>query len=153
MIDHRKEFLMHTMIERLIECRKAAGLSQTELAEKLGLSRQTISKWETGSVIPAAENLSALAKLYNVSLDWLVNGVDFAKPQTRDEEAAKAEEPVQPRKSINGWRIASFVLAALLLAVVIFGIVRYQRTVDAASVTHVEQVENPESGGFDIIWN
>ena len=79
--------------------------------------------------------------------------LDFAKPQTRDEEAAKAEEPVQPRKSINGWRIASCVLAALLLAVVIFGIVRYQRTVDAASVTHVEQVENPESGGFDIIWN
>ena len=147
---------MHTMIERLIECRKAAGLSQTELAEKLGLSRQTIYKWETGTVIPAAENLSALAKLYHVSLDWLVNGVDFARPQTRDEEAAKAEEPAQsgnPRKSINGWRIASFVLAVLLLAVVIFGIVRYQRTVDAASVTHVEQVENPESGGFDIIWN
>ena len=146
---------MHTMIERLIECRKAAGLSQTELAEKLGLSRQTISKWETGSVIPAAENLSALAKLYNVSLDWLVNGVDFARPQTRDEEAAKAEEPAQsgnPRKSINGWRIAALVLAALLISVVVYGIVRYQITTNTTPVTYIEQESMPENGGFDVIW-
>lgn len=143
---------MHTMIERLIECRKAAGLSQTELAEKLGLSRQTISKWETGTVIPAAENLSALAKLYNVSLDWLVNGVDFARPQTRDEEAAKAEEPAQPRKSINGWRIAALVLAALLFAVVIIEIVQYQKTTNDASATYIEQEAMPEHGSFDVIW-
>ena len=146
---------MHTMIERLIECRKASGLSQTELAEKLGLSRQTISKWETGTVIPAAANLSALAKLYSVSLDWLVNGVAFAQPQTKDETVSQKEESTQtnkPKRSINGWRIAALVLAALLFAVVIFGIVRYLRTAEAASVTHVEQVENPESGGFDIIW-
>lgn len=146
---------MHTMIERLIECRKAAGLSQTELAEKLGLSRQAISKWETGTVIPAAENLSALAKLYNVSLDWLVNGEGNARPQTKDEAALAAEKTTQtnkPPKSINGWRIAALVLAALLLVVVIFEIMRFQRTADATSVTHVEQVENPENGGFDIIW-
>ena len=147
---------MHTMIERLIECRKAAGLSQTELAEKLGLSRQTVSKWEAGTVIPAAEDLSALAKLYHVSLDWLVNGVDFARPQTEDETVSQKEEPTQtkkPKRSINGWRIAALVLAALLFTVVIIEIVQYQKTTNDASATYIEQEEIPEHGSFDVIWN
>ena len=135
---------MHTMIERLIECRKAAGLSQTELAEKLGLSRQTISKWETGTVIPTAENLNALAKLYSISLDWLVNGEEFPVLQSKNEAAPVEEASVQtnkPGKSINSWRIAAFVLAVLLLAVVIFGIVRYQKSTKAASVTYIMTTE------------
>ena len=147
---------MHTMIERLIECRKAAGLSQTELAEKLGLSRQTISKWETGSVIPAAENLSALAKLYNVSLDWLVNGVDFAKPQTKDETVSQKEEPtqtVQLQKAVRRWRFAALVLAVMLLAAAVFAGVRYWKTTSVSSATYIEQEEIPEHGSFDVIWN
>lgn len=58
---------------RLVELRKKHGLSQEELAEKLGVSRQAVSKWERVEAAPDTDNLIALAKLYGVSLDELLN--------------------------------------------------------------------------------
>ena len=58
---------------RLVELRKKNGLSQEELANKLGLSRQAVSKWERAEASPDTDNLICLAKLYNVSLDELLN--------------------------------------------------------------------------------
>lgn len=63
------------LMETLQFYRKRQGLSQVELAEALNVSRQTISKWETGAALPAAENLLALSKLYGVPTDALLNGV------------------------------------------------------------------------------
>ena len=57
---------------KLVELRKKAGLSQEELAEKLNVSRQAVSKWERAEASPDMDNLIALSKLYNVSLDDLV---------------------------------------------------------------------------------
>ena len=54
--------------------RKRQGLSQIDLADALEVSRQTISKWETGAVLPSAENLLALSRLYGVTADTLLNG-------------------------------------------------------------------------------
>ncbi len=59
--------------ERLTKYRKKYGYSQEALAEKLGVSRQAISKWETGESAPDTDNLIALAKLYNVKIDDLLN--------------------------------------------------------------------------------
>jgi len=59
---------------RLMQYRKKAGLSQEELADKLGVSRQAVSKWECAESSPDTDNLIALAKIYNISLDELVNG-------------------------------------------------------------------------------
>ena len=58
--------------ERLAARRKQAGLSQEALAEKLGVSRQAVSKWERSESSPDTDNLIALAKLYGVSLDDLL---------------------------------------------------------------------------------
>ena len=55
--------------EKLISLRKANGLSQLKLAEKMGVSRQAISKWEAGSSKPSTENLKTLAALYDVPLN------------------------------------------------------------------------------------
>ena len=57
---------------RLAKLRKEKGYSQEELAEKLGLSRQAVSKWERAESSPDTDNLICLAKLYNVSLDELL---------------------------------------------------------------------------------
>ncbi len=60
--------------ENLQYYRKRQGLSQIQLADALEVSRQTISKWETGAALPSAENLAALGKLYGVAVDQLLNG-------------------------------------------------------------------------------
>ena len=57
---------------RLYELRKKNGLSQEALAEKLGISRQSISKWERAESSPDTDNLIALANLYSISLDELL---------------------------------------------------------------------------------
>ena len=60
-----------TLANKLYELRKTAGFSQEELAEKLQVSRQAISKWERGEALPDTDNLISIAKLYGVSLDEL----------------------------------------------------------------------------------
>lgn len=58
---------------RLQELRKMNGYSQEVLAEKLGVSRQSVSKWERAEASPEIDNLMALAKIYGISLDDLLN--------------------------------------------------------------------------------
>lgn len=62
------------MAQRLVDRRKAVGLSQEALAAQLGVSRQAVSKWERGESSPDTDNLIALAALYGVSLDELLYG-------------------------------------------------------------------------------
>ena len=54
---------------KLVELRKKHGLSQEELADKLGVSRQAVSKWERSEASPDTDNLIELAKLYDISID------------------------------------------------------------------------------------
>lgn len=61
-----------TFSEKLKEARKNAGLSQEQLAEKLCVSRQAITKWETGRGLPDVDNLKAVSSLLNVSIDYLL---------------------------------------------------------------------------------
>lgn len=80
---------------KLYELRKKAGLSQEELAEKLSVSRQAVSKWECGESLPDTEKLIAISKFYSVSLDGLVGNeptkTDLVQERVIQEEPA----PVQ----------------------------------------------------------
>ena len=80
---------------RLVEYRKRAGYSQEELADKLGISRQAVSKWERVEASPDTDNLIALANLYGVSLDELINGKKDPEPEVKAEEAKKEEKVEQ----------------------------------------------------------
>lgn len=62
-----------TLGEKLKEARKQAGLTQEQLSEKLGVSRSAVAKWETDNGIPDVDNLKLLAKLLNVSVDYLLD--------------------------------------------------------------------------------
>ena len=59
--------------EKIFYCRKKAGLSQETLAEELGVSRQAVSKWETGDAVPEISKLLSLAKTFDVTTDWLLS--------------------------------------------------------------------------------
>lgn len=59
--------------ENLFSLRKGQKLSQEQVAEAIGVSRQAVAKWESGEAVPDLMNCAALAKLYDVTLDELVN--------------------------------------------------------------------------------
>lgn len=59
--------------EKLISLRKKNKLTQAQVAETLDVSRQAISSWETGAVLPSTDNLKALSRLYQVPADSLLN--------------------------------------------------------------------------------
>lgn len=82
---------------RLVQLRKANNLSQEELAAKLGISRQAVSKWERAEASPDTDNLIALSKIYNVSLDELLQSdeqydYDYVVSETSDTAEEKAGE-------------------------------------------------------------
>ncbi len=61
------------LYEKITLYRKKNGLSQEELAEKIGVSRQAVSKWETGDALPEITKLKALADTFNVTVDFLLD--------------------------------------------------------------------------------
>ena len=71
-----------TLAEKLKSMRKQAGLSQEQLAEKLGVSRQAVTKWETDAGIPDIENVMAISALFDISMDELLSNEKGAKKPT-----------------------------------------------------------------------
>ena len=80
-----------TIGSRIISLRKESQLSQEDMADKIGVTRQSVSKWETDACAPDAYNLIALAKVLNTSVEYIVTGkinVD------------KKESVIQPNKEV-----------------------------------------------------
>lgn len=83
---------------RLVQLRKEKGLSQEQLAERIGVSRQAVSKWERSEASPDTDNLIMLARLYEVSLDALLRTDDeipLPEPEPPAEEPG-SDETAQP---------------------------------------------------------
>ena len=101
----RKNRMNIEIANRLVHLRKSNHLSQEALAEKLGISRQAVSKWERAEASPDTDNLILLAKLYHVSLDELLKteedeeGEEMQNPEVsafqmkNEEEELTEEEP------------------------------------------------------------
>lgn len=77
---------------RLYEYRKSMGLSQEELAAKIGVSRQAVSKWERAEASPDTDNLIELSKVYGVTLDEMLRGKAEETPAQAPAEETPAEE-------------------------------------------------------------
>lgn len=71
--------------EKILSLRKAHDLTQEQLAEKLDVSRQSISKWESGQAMPEVDKLTALSDVFHVTTDYLL------KPSEIDELALKTD--------------------------------------------------------------
>lgn len=77
----------------LFKARKKCGLSQEDVAEKLGVSRQTVSKWETGETVPDIRQSKKMALLYHVSLDELIDfDIDIIEIQEAIDKTGKEVE-------------------------------------------------------------
>ena len=83
--------------EKLLFLRGKRGLTQADAAEALKVSRQAVSRWETGAVVPSAENLKYLSRLYGVSVDDLLNeDCLFQSATAQVRTVNEADEPPEP---------------------------------------------------------
>ena len=105
--------------DKIYELRKKEGLSQEALAEKLGVSRQSVSKWETGEATPEVSKLLSLSKLFGVTTDYLLDDEaeeekEVEMPSSSFEVTSVNEAP--PKKSKNS---ARKLLIALLICILL----------------------------------
>ena len=84
-----------TISEKILYCRKRCGLSQEALAEKIGVSRQAISKWETGEATPELSKLALLAKTFGMTADWLISEDDPPEGSAAQSQSVQQPAPVQ----------------------------------------------------------
>ena len=115
--------------EKLVSIRKKQGLSQEELGMELQVSRQTISKWETGQSYPDFQSLVMLSDYFGMSLDELVKDIDVQDIRDKnltDEKVASIFSDVQKMKDIleKGWRIIGYVGWGSLIYVAVCFVVK-----------------------------
>lgn len=107
--------------EKLIILRDKSGLSQMALANKLGVSRQAVSRWESGDAVPTIDKLKALAEVYSVSLDWLCSNSASPYEPTPTLEEADNHVSMNSRKNITR-KVTVILVVGIISALLLAGI-------------------------------
>lgn len=116
--------------EKIAALRKEQGMSQEALGEKLGLSRQAVSKWEADQAVPTMDNLMELSKLFGVPVDTLLRPDAELVPKTEDTAEIPTENGSQSVKNVNRkWKIAAIAAAGLLCVSVVCSAVSLWRVI------------------------
>lgn len=154
-----------TLGEKLTQARKAAGLTQADVAARLDVSRQAVSRWESRQSKPSTEKLLALGELYGVSIEQLLNTGKVEAPAV---EAISTPPGVEPTESVvpekrhtRAWlkyAVAALCGALLMLAALL--LLKKpdlsEKAVDITSLTDMEadyfDVEK-QGEGFDFTWD
>lgn len=107
--------------DKLSSLRSENGLTQLALAEKMDVSRQTISRWESGEAIPSSDNLRRLSELYGISVGYLMSNDAEQRPAAVAERPEKAEKYRWRKPALIGVTIGLAIAAVIaLLAVAYF---------------------------------
>jgi len=130
--------------EKLIELRKRAGLSQEELGYKLNVTRQTVSKWELGQTTPEMDKLAEMAKIFNVSVDELINEAEV----TQNVNPIIEDKPIQDKKTKRN--TVRIIIVGLLVFVIIAIVVKMFLAFTAMNI--VNQAGKQATGLFDKIF-
>lgn len=151
-----------TLAEKIYDCRKKSGRSQEALAEALGVSRQAVSKWETGDAEPELSKLRLLAAEFGVSVDWLLS--EEAPPEEPQPEPDPAPEEARPSAAVEvmdaipgflgrmlkkfGWLYGVYVAIAGAGMTLIGGLARY---LSRSMVSDFNSwMSEPAPGGFTM---
>jgi len=133
---------MSDISKRLTKYRKAAKLSQEEVADKLGVSRQTVSKWETGQSTPDFDKIAPLCELYNISTDELLRGVVEPKKEEpekeRDDDGDKDDEDDDEKHCKKCAKSPSSVIVGGIFSILsIFTLIIYLSVSFATGAWHI----------------
>ncbi len=124
-----------TLAESIYFYRKRAGLSQEALAERVGVSRQAVSRWELGDATPEVSKLVALAEAFGITTDQLLRG-EGVEPEGEQPPAAEEQAQETPRQSElpgmlgrlvrrHGWLAGVYIALEGLGVAVVGGIARF----------------------------
>lgn len=108
--------------EKLIQLRKANALTQEQLAEKLNVSRQAVSRWESGESAPDMYNLSAICRCFGVSSDYLIND-DFASDEDTPIAQKKNDEINTVKEKRRYLHLISAICFIIAWMCAVYGIV------------------------------
>lgn len=125
-----------TLGEKILNMRKARGWSQEELADRAGVSRQAVSRWESGSAKPDADKIVAVCDLFGVSTDYLL----------RDNyEGGKTAGPAVPQKPMRQVNVKRKILQiyATWSAIALFYL-KFMSSVSPKAYVHREMLESGE---------
>lgn len=112
--------------QRISELRKYNALSQEYVAERLGVTRQAVSKWETDLSAPDTYNLIALAELFGVSVEYIATGKQTEQPRPPETQQTKLQQSEVPQTPVHSkigvQKIIGFILLGAGLLSLIFGV-------------------------------
>ncbi len=105
--------------EKLYELRKKSCLSQEQLAEQLGVSRQAISKWESGKAMPESDTLVSISQYFNVSLDYLMKEDSSVAGEVASKENSQTKSRSGQEKRVFG----AVICIVGMVCLIVWGIV------------------------------
>ena len=116
--------------EKIIALRKKEGMTQEELAGKLNVSRQTISKWELCQSHPELSFIVKLSELFGVTTDYLIKDEEGVTQNTHEGEETPVTESVSIEKGLNTRQIAGIIIASMGGLLTIISILMLARSED-----------------------
>ncbi|MFG6395117.1 MAG: helix-turn-helix domain-containing protein [Lachnospiraceae bacterium] len=107
--------------EKLLTLRKANGMTQEQLAEKLDVSRQSVSKWESGQAVPELERIVQLSAVFDVTTDYLLKPSEINDLQVKTEMLEKQQQ-IMLKKEQKQQQFFSCVMYSVIVYLVSFAI-------------------------------
>ena len=129
--------------EKLVMLRKQHNLSQEQVAEKLGVARQTISKWELGETTPEMDKLIIMSELYNITLDELMKEENEGKVVNDPNSTNSQKLAGMTIKILKGIGVFLLISVILYIAVIVIGLIAFNimKTDSNSKITVIQTEE------------
>ena len=155
-----------TLGEKLTQARKAVGLTQADVAARLNVSRQAVSRWESGQSKPSTERLLALGELYGVSIDQLLNTGNVEVPDAETVSALPEVEPREPvipekRRTQTWLKYAAAVLCGVVLTLFVVWLFSKSgpigklrpKSIEDLKTKDISDISSESESYFDFTWD
>ena len=135
--------------EKLVALRKEKGLTQIAVAEKLNVSRQAISRWESGMALPSTDNLKCLGALYGVPVDYLINeGTERFNSESNNK---KETEDQRDHKKLSRGIVAAISVVLIVVSCIAIFWKEETKTVPIEDL-QTEKEDGYPSESFSVKW-
>ena len=114
-----------SLADKIQKLRKDNGLSQETFAEKLGVSRQSVSKWESGSALPDTEKIIAISEHFGVTTDYLLKNSEPVDPDIKQDDDIDNDDKIdnnvssKPKKKLTKKKLVAIIIAGILVLSII----------------------------------